>query len=137
MPPTAIPPSGRPLTALVADNDADMRRYIRRGLRLLDRPVGQVVEAADGEAALASMRDAPVDVVITDLAMPRLDGLALCAAIVADPALRSVPVLIVTGEASQERVRHAMDARLCWAQLAKPFNAVTLADRVGQLLSAS
>lgn len=132
--PQATQPATRPLTVLVADNDADMRRYIRRSLRLLGRRVGRVVEAADGEAALSMLRQEPIDVLITDVVMPRMNGLALCEALVADASLRSIPVLIVTGEVSLEQLRRRMDDRLHWDQLTKPFNASMLGERMTHLL---
>jgi two-component system chemotaxis response regulator CheY len=105
------------------DDDADLRAYLARGLRGL----GAVVEADDGLAALAVLAARTVDLVVTDLAMPRLDGRALCHAMQADPALAAVPVLVITGEVGAA----VPGAR---ATLAKPFNARTLRERAVPLL---
>jgi CheY-like chemotaxis protein len=111
-----------PLTILVADDDPEMRAYIRRGLR-----GARVVEAADGAEALALARYGTPDLVIADVRMPGLDGYALCVALHADAETRHVPVLIVSGEPPQE-------AACAHGFLAKPFNAARLRDAVTRLL---
>ena len=115
-----------PLAVLVVEDDADLRAYLARGLR----PLGTVVEAADGLAALAVLAARPVALVVTDLAMPRLDGRALCCAMQADPALAAIPVLVITGEAGAT----VPGAR---ATLPKPFNARTLCERAAALLGSA
>ena len=112
-----------PRTLLVVDDDADLRTYLAWGLREL----GDVRLAADGLAALAVLAAEPVDVVVTDLVMPRLDGHGLCLAMQADPALAQIPVLIISGDAD------AQAPGVC-ATLRKPFNARTLRRRVEGLL---
>ena len=115
-----------PLTILVADDDPEMRAYIRRGLR-----GARVVEAADGAEALALARDGTPgrvpDLVIADVRMPGLDGYALCVALHADAGTSHVPVLIVSGEPPQE-------SACAHGFLAKPFNAARLRDAVAGLL---
>ena len=108
----------RPLV-LVVEDDADLRAYLVHGLRGLAR----VAEAANGLDALAVLAAEPVALVVTDLVMPRMDGLALCRAMQADAALASVPVLLITGEV-------APDLPSACGTLRKPFNARDLQQRV-------
>lgn len=108
---------------LIADDDHEMRAYIRRGLR----GAAHVVEAADGDEALALALHAAPDLVIADVRMPGLDGHALCAALHGNAATRAVPVLIVSGE--PRRAAACADGFL-----AKPFNAAELRDAVTGLL---
>ena len=119
-----------PLTILVVDDDPEMRDYIARGLmRLEGRPV-RVLEAGDGEAALAMARTAAIDLIVSDVVMPRLDGLALCRALADDALLKIIPVLLVSGEFDEAELHTTHAAGV----LAKPFNARTLRTCVGGLL---
>jgi CheY-like chemotaxis protein len=79
------------LTVLLAD-DSDL---IHRHTVPLLRDAGyDVVEAWDGEEALARLRDRRPDLLLTDVEMPRLDGFALCRTVKQDERLASVPVVI-------------------------------------------
>ncbi len=75
-------------TVLLADDDAGFRAVLRG---MLDGLAGRVLEAADGVQALAMVKDSPVDLVLTDMRMPGLDGGALLARL---PA--GVPAVIIT-----------------------------------------
>src|SRR5262245_47424391 len=83
---------------LVVDDDPDMRGYLRRCLRSL---TDRVTEAGDGAAALAIVKDAgpgAFDLIIADVVMPGLDGLALRRALMGEPGLGAPVILLVTGE---------------------------------------
>ena len=57
---------------------------------------------ADGEVALTAAQEAPPDLVLADIMMPRLDGLGLLKAIRADPALTAIPVILLSALAGEE-----------------------------------
>lgn len=117
------------LTVLIVDDDADMRLYVRSCVRGLGSVIDRVLEAADGLEALPLLRSGTVDVVITDVFLPRMDGYALCDAIKADPALRRVPVLIISGEDGAPPAVIGADGFL-----AKPFNALQLQTALQELV---
>lgn len=119
-----------PLTILVVDDDPEMRDYIARGLMRLEGCPVRVLEAGDGEAALAMARTAAIDLIVSDVVMPRLDGLALCRALADDALLKIIPVLLVSGEFDEAELHTTHAAGV----LAKPFNARTLRTCVGGLL---
>ncbi len=75
---------------MIAAPDPDLRLYVRR---CLDGMADEVVEAADGLEALKRIVNRPVDLVIADAVMPRLDGLELSRVM----AARGVPVLLLDG----------------------------------------
>src|SRR5258706_8268685 len=77
---------------LLADDNAEMRSFIRR--LLSDRYDVEMV--ADGRAALEAVRRRRPSLVITDVIMPQLDGLALLKAIRADANLHTLPVIVLT-----------------------------------------
>ena len=90
--------SALPPTVLIVDDDADMRLYLRSCLRGLAPPFERVIEAADGLEALRLVRSGAVSLVISDVALPGLDGRRLTRAIRDDAALSHVTVLLISGE---------------------------------------
>ncbi|MEO7731592.1 MAG: ATP-binding protein, partial [Kofleriaceae bacterium] len=118
---------------LIADDNADMRDYLRR--LLADR--WQVETVADGHAALAAIRARRPDLVISDVMMPRLDGLGLVAELRADPALRELPVIMLSARAGEEARIEGLQAGAT-EYLAKPFAARELRAQIEtQLLRAA
>lgn len=123
------------MNLLVVDDDPEMRRYMQRSLQRGLGPDAHVELAADGEDALARLSGSSFAAVITDVRLPRLDGLQLCAALAEAPATRALPVLVVSGEleevARAEGFTRGASGR---AFLAKPFNGATLCAAVERLL---
>jgi hypothetical protein len=78
---------------LVADDNADMRGYIGRLLG----PRWHVETVPDGQAALDRIRQSKPDLLLSDVMMPGLDGFGLLQALRADPALRDLPVIMLSG----------------------------------------
>ena len=117
-------------TVLVVDDNADIRIYVRRHLEAVGY---RVVEAGDGEEALAQIRAQLPDLVVSDVMMPRLDGLGLCRAIRSDPETDFIPVLLLTAKASPEAQIEGL-AELCDDYLTKPFDVRQLVARAGNLI---
>ncbi|CAA0094249.1 Sensor histidine kinase TmoS [Mycolicibacterium vanbaalenii] len=128
-PPPARPAVGaaeHPARVLIADDNADMRDYLARLLRA----DGYAVDAVgDGRQALDAIRDSPPDIVISDVMMPRLDGLELVAALRADRRTSAVPVLLLSARAGQEASIGGLQAGAD-DYLVKPFAAAELLARV-------
>ncbi|MGY1682459.1 ATP-binding protein [Geodermatophilus sp. SYSU D01176] len=123
-------PAATPGTSvLVVDDNADMRAYLTRLLS----PIWTVRTAANGQEALASVRAARPDVVVTDVMMPGLDGFDLLRALRADPAVRDVPVVMLTARAGQEAAVEGFDAGVD-DYLAKPFESAELVGRLRAVL---
>jgi PAS domain S-box-containing protein len=112
-------------TVLVADDDTDMREYLERLLR----PTYRVVAVADGHLALTAALADPPDLVVSDVTMPGLDGLALVAALRGDHRTARIPVLLLSARAGQEA---SIDGLAAGADdyLVKPFEAKELLARV-------
>ena len=92
-------------TVLFADDDPDIREL---GRLLLVKHGHEVVTAADGRAAIEMLLSCSPDLVITDVNMPEEDGLAVCAAVRSSPALREIPLVLLTAlPANDERVVRA------------------------------
>ncbi|HJU16384.1 MAG TPA: ATP-binding protein [Stellaceae bacterium] len=112
-------------TILLADDNADMRDYLRRllGVRY------HVRTAADGEKALAALRERRPDLLLSDVMMPRIDGYALVRELRADPALADLPVILLSARAGEEASIEGLDAGAD-DYLVKPFSARELVARV-------
>ena len=114
----------RPLV-LVADDNADMRKYI---VRLLAQRY-RTEAVPDGESALAAARARVPDLILTDVMMPRLDGFGLLQALRADPLTSSVPVIMLSARAGEEsRIDGMQEGAVDY--LVKPFSARELLARV-------
>ncbi|GLW91106.1 SpoIIE family protein phosphatase [Actinokineospora globicatena] len=122
----AIPSVEQGATVLVVDDNADMREYL--GRLLVGAGYG-VRMAVDGLDALESIRAAPPHLVVSDVMMPRLDGLALVAALRGDPRTAAVPVLLLSARAGQEESIEGLRAGAD-DYLVKPFAAAELLARV-------
>jgi PAS domain S-box-containing protein len=110
---------------LLADDNADMRAYVRHLLA----PHFDVQAVADGEEALQAIRTHRPDLVLADVMMPRLDGFGLLRAIRRDESLRDLPVIMLSARAGEEARVEGLDAGAD-DYLIKPFSARELLARV-------
>jgi signal transduction histidine kinase/DNA-binding response OmpR family regulator len=117
-------PDTRP-HVLVADDNADMREYVAR--LLAERY--HVEAVADGAAAIEAIRTCKPDLVLTDVMMPRLDGLSLLREIRADETLRETPVIMLSARAGEESRIEGIEGGAD-DYLVKPFSARELVARV-------
>ncbi len=115
---------------LLADDNADMRDYLRR-LLAADY---QVLPVADGEHALRLAAEQKPDLVISDVMMPILDGFGLLVALRADARTASIPVIILSARAGEEARVEGLQAGAD-DYLTKPFSARELLARVGGTLA--
>ena len=124
----SVPKAARPRVLLVEDH-ADTRLMYAEYLR----PDYETSEAGDGFAALESMRDILPDVIVTDLALPRMDGFELIARLRADERLRAIPVIALSGYSRTEiaeRVKVAEPSAL----IQKPCLPETLVEELRKQL---
>ncbi|MCE5233699.1 MAG: response regulator [Mizugakiibacter sp.] len=94
--------------AIVADDDPDFRYQIARRLRAEG---WQVDEARDGVEALAALRHRPAELMLLDLMMPNMDGIAVLETMHADARLRDVPVILVSAAELSPDVVRMLDGR--------------------------
>ena len=116
---------------LVVDDFSTMRRIVRGLLKEIG--YSNAEEADDGVAALAQLRSAKFDFVVTDINMPNMDGFGLLNAIKADDALRHLPVLMVTAEARKEDIVRATKEGAA-GYIVKPFTKATLEEKVQKIV---
>lgn len=115
---------------LIVDDFSTMRRIVKNLLN--DLGYSNTAEADDGHTALAALRQAPFDFVVTDWNMPGMTGIELLRAIRADPRLKTLPVLMVTAEAKREQIIEAAQSGVN-GYIIKPFTAQTLEEKIGKI----
>jgi signal transduction histidine kinase len=110
---------------LVVDDNADLREYVTRLLA----PQWDVVLARDGVEALEKIHQEPPGLVLTDIMMPRMSGLALLESIRNEPATARIPVLLLSARAGEDAIVEGLTTRAD-DYLVKPFSARELLARV-------
>ena len=121
------------LKFLIVDDFSTMRRIVRNLLKELG--FTNVDEAEDGDAALAKLRGGGFDFVISDWNMPNMTGLELLKQVRNDPALKHLPVLMVTAEAKKENIIEAAQAGAS-GYVVKPFTAATLDEKLKKIFQS-
>lgn len=101
----------------------------------LNREGYDVSTVLDGEAALQRLRSDPPDIMILDVMLPRLNGFEVLKLVKADPALKALPVMILTakGQAHDRRMAEEIGAS---AFITKPFSNRDIIEQVGRLARA-
>jgi len=126
----SFPPGPRP-RILVVEDDEDLLRMMYRLLG----SVGDVAMAADGEHALQILLHGdPPDLVVTDLMMPRKDGLSLVKDMKANERLRNVPAIILTAKSGPRDVIAGINSG-ARHYLTKPFKPDELISKVKKVLN--
>jgi two-component system chemotaxis sensor kinase CheA len=130
--PTAAPVEGPAQATVLVVDDALTVRELERSI--LERAGYKVVTAADGTEALARLGEVVPDLVLTDVEMPRLDGIGLTEAIRAQAGLANLPVVILTSRASEEDRRRGLEAGADSYVVKSAFDEAALLGVVERLL---
>ena len=118
---------------LVVDDSAAIRKILNRVLRQTGMAIGTVHEAGDGQEALDLLRAHKIDLVLTDINMPKMDGLQLLGAMKASPQWNSIPVMMITTEGGETKVGEAV--RLGAAgYVRKPFTADQIKEKLAGIV---
>jgi DNA-binding response OmpR family regulator len=115
---------------IVAGDSATVRRLVAARL---SADGYEVLEAADGEEALAMARSRHPDLLVLDKVMPKIDGFEVARAIRGDPETRAVPIVMLTEQASEERVLGGLQLGV-EEYMPKPFSPHELSVRVRRAL---
>lgn len=110
---------------LVAEDNADLRAFLIRSLR----SEYEILEAADGAAALKLARDKRPDVILSDLMMPELSGVEVCEQLKAEPATQGIPYILLTARSDMQTRLSGFD-RGVDDYLVKPFSLDEVRARI-------
>jgi two-component system, chemotaxis family, chemotaxis protein CheY len=118
---------------LVVDDSAAIRKILTRVLRQTGMAIQTIHEAGDGQEALALMAQHRIDLVLSDINIPKMDGLQLLASLKASPQWRNIPVVMITTEGGETKVADAV--RLGAAgYVRKPFTADQIKEKLVGIL---
>lgn len=123
-------------SALIVDDSSVMRKIVERALRQAGLSLANVFEAASGVEALDILREQRVDLILSDINMPNMDGLEFLRQLRAQDLAPDVPVVMITTEGSEDHVREAIVAG-AQGYIRKPFTAEQVKERVLPLVGAA
>ena len=121
------------LDVLIVDDSAAIRKILHRVLLQTNLSLGRIHEANDGKEALERMHCESVGLVLSDINMPNMDGLEFLRMVKSNPAWRSVPVMMVTTEGSQDKVMQALQLGAA-GYVKKPFTTEQIKDKISGLV---
>ncbi len=93
---------------LIVDDSSAMRSIIKKTITMSGFDIGEIFEGENGEEALAILKDNWVDVILTDIHMPIMDGVSLMKVQMKDPVLSSIPAVFITTEGREDRVKEIL-----------------------------
>jgi response regulator RpfG family c-di-GMP phosphodiesterase len=118
---------GRPLRILVVDDDPNLRALLRTSFEFADIEVAEADGAKSASAEIASRHP---DVIMLDVAMPGMDGITFCRALKGDPFTATIPVVLLTGDATTESEGRGAGADAFLRKPFSPLELLTLAERL-------
>ena len=119
-----------PKIILIVDDSPSVRQVVGITLKAAGY---QVIEAVDGQDALNKLEGQRVNLIVSDVNMPNLDGISLVKAVKASPETKFTPVLMLTTESEESRKREGQAAG-AKAWLVKPFQPALLLSAVSKLV---
>ncbi len=124
------------IRTLIVDDSSVMRKIVERALRQAGLDGLVVHEAGSGVEGLEVLKTRPVDLILSDINMPAMDGLEFLRQISLQNLAAGVPVVMITTESSEEHVKQAIQAG-ARGYIRKPFTAEQVKERVLPLLKAA
>jgi len=118
-------------TFLIIEDSPTMRQLIRFALNRI--PGAQVVEASDGVDGLKKLSTNEIDLILSDINMPIMDGLKLVNLVRSNDSYKEIPIVIITTEGAKEDKERAM-ALGADAYITKPIQSTALLSTVKELL---
>jgi two-component system chemotaxis response regulator CheY len=118
---------------MIVDDSAAMRAFIVRVIELTGLDVGVCMQASNGQEALDLLRVNWIDMVLTDINMPVMNGEEFVRRMEEDEILRTIPILVVSTDGSEHRVRRMMSMG-AKGYVKKPFSPEQLLESMEQLL---
>jgi two-component system, chemotaxis family, chemotaxis protein CheY len=118
---------------LIVDDSAAIRKILRRVLQQTELPLGCVHEAGDGAEALSLLRDNKVNLILSDINMPNMDGLRFLSLLKANSDWKDIPVVMITTEGSHAKVIEAVQLGAV-GYVRKPFTAEQIIEKLTRLV---
>ena len=123
----------KPVSVLIVDDSSVMRKIVGRSLRQAGLDVGQVLEASNGSEALSLARENSLDLILSDINMPVMDGMEFVRQLRGLESAQQTPVVMITTEAGEAHVVQALSLGAS-GYIRKPFTPEQIKERVIPLL---
>jgi two-component system chemotaxis response regulator CheY len=124
-----------PLAVLLIDDSPAIRKMIRRVLDISGFPLGRCHEASNGGDALATLEQEPIDLILTDINMPGMDGETFVRQMRERPEWAGLPVVVISTDSTSLR-RERLEQLGVQGYLAKPFTPERLRAELERVLGA-
>lgn len=118
---------------LVVDDSAAIRKILQRVLRQTELAIRTIHEAGDGMEALELLKSETIHLVLTDINMPKMDGLQLLGAMKSAAAWQNIPVVMITTEGGETKVGEAVKLGAV-GYVRKPFTADQIKEKLVGIL---
>jgi len=123
------------LGVLIVDDSAAIRKILLRVLSQTDLDIGEVFEAGDGAEALAMLETKRIGLVLSDINMPKMDGLQFLTSVRSRPEWNGIPIIMITTEGSQAKVMEAVQLG-AQGYVRKPFTAEQIKEKISSCLAS-
>lgn len=118
---------------LVVDDSPVMRKVIIKTVKLSGVDIGEMYEAGNGIEGLEEARNNWVDLILTDINMPEMDGITFIKELKEDEVLKSIPVIVISTEGRDDVVKKALDYGAS-DYITKPFRPEEIGNDVLKVL---
>jgi two-component system chemotaxis response regulator CheY len=116
---------------LIVDDSSTMRKIISRSLRQAGLPVDEIYEAGDGIEGLSVMEGKSIQLILSDINMPNMDGLEFIKSVRAKGV--STPIVMITTEGGEDILKEAISSGAS-DSIKKPFTPEQLQEKLGGML---
>jgi two-component system, chemotaxis family, chemotaxis protein CheY len=123
------------IRALIVDDSSVMRKIVEKSLRQAGLSLSEVFEAGNGAEGLNVLKDKTVDLILSDINMPAMDGLEFVKQLQLIDSAKNIPVVMITTEASESHVTQAL-SHGAKGYIRKPFTADQVRDHIMPLLGS-
>jgi two-component system, chemotaxis family, chemotaxis protein CheY len=125
-----------PYNILIVDDSKSMRQILRKILAVSGFNLGECLEASNGEEALSILEGNWVDLILSDIHMPVMDGFGLLRALREHPDWSDLPVVLVTTESNEDRIQEAISLG-AKGYIRKPFKPEEIRARLYEIIGES
>jgi len=120
------------LDVLIVDDSAAIRKILQRMLGQTGVTLGKILEAGDGVEALEKLKTEPVNLVLSDINMPNMDGIQLLSMLKSNAEFKNLPVIMITTEGGEAKVMEAVQLGAA-GYVRKPFTADQIKEKLAGL----
>lgn len=118
---------------LIVDDSSTMRKIVTRSLRQAGLDFDKILEAGDGQEALTMLQAEPVDLILSDINMPNMDGLSFLREKAGNAAIKDIPVIMISTETGSDILNEAKSLGAV-GSIKKPFKPEQVNEIIGNLI---